>query len=282
MRRLVKDLIGKSIEPLSRTSAGRYAFDRVADTVRGQKAVVVHGPHELVFSAPNALNRYRVQTFATKEPDTLAWIDSLPRDCVLWDIGANIGLYSVYAAKARNCEVYAFEPSVYNLELLAGNVHLNGVHNRVTIVPVALTAASGIDTFRMSNIEPGGALSSFGATFDQTGQPLRNVLEYRMPGMAAPDAIAHLRIPAPEHLKIDVDGIEHLILRGFGPSLRGVKSVLVEISDAFEEQSAEASRLLSDAGLTRTQKTFLGAVNQFNQLWVRAGAAPLGRGSTFR
>ncbi|HUR91673.1 MAG TPA: FkbM family methyltransferase [Gemmatimonadaceae bacterium] len=272
LKRLVKTGIARAVGAVSETATGKYAFQRIASSVRGAKTAVTYRSHRMQFLTPNELNKYRADSFATKEPDTLAWIDTLPPGCVLWDIGANIGLYSVYAAKARNCEVYAFEPSVYNLELLAGNLHLNGVHDRVTIVPIALSAKSGIDTFRMSNVEPGGALSSFGATFDQTGQPLRKVLEYRLPGMTARDAIAHLGIPAPEHLKIDVDGIEHFILRGCGPVLHGVTSVLIEISDAFEEQAAEASRLLSEAGLTMSQKIYLGAVNQFNQLWVRAGA----------
>ena len=274
IRSLLKGAVAATVARASATSVGRFAIDRAAESLRSRRVPVTHGAHAMQFLAPNALNLYRAQTFASKEPDTLRWIEGLPQGSVLWDIGANIGLYSVYAAKASGCEVYAFEPSVYNLELLAGNIHINGVHERVTIVPIALAATSGVDAFRMSNVEPGGALSSFGATFDQTGQPLRNVLEYRMPGMTAPDVIAHLGIPAPDHLKIDVDGIEHLILRGCGPVLRAAQSVLIEISDAFEEQSAEASRHLSEAGLTMTQKTFLGAVSQFNQLWVRAGAGP--------
>lgn len=268
-RAVLKRIVGASVARASGTRVGRFAIDRAADSLRSRRASVTHGEHVLHFLTPNPLNQYRAQSFASKEPDTLRWIEGLPADSVLWDVGANVGLYSVYAAKARNCEVYAFEPSMYNLELLAGNIYMNGVQDRVTIVPLALSDSSGIDTFRMSNVEVGGALSSFGATFDQTGKPLRNVLEYRMPGMTAPDVVAHLRIPAPEHLKVDVDGIEHLILRGCGPVLRGVQSVLIEISDAFEEQSAEASRLLSEAGLTMTQKTYLGAADQYNQLWER-------------
>jgi len=52
-----------------------------------------------------------------KEPDTLMWIDKIPEHSVFWDVGANVGLYSCYAAKARNCIVFAFEPSVFNLRV---------------------------------------------------------------------------------------------------------------------------------------------------------------------
>jgi FkbM family methyltransferase len=57
----------------------------------------------------------------------------MPRGSVLWDIGANVGLYSCYAVKARDCRVFAFEPSVFNLELLARNIFLNGIADQATM-----------------------------------------------------------------------------------------------------------------------------------------------------
>jgi hypothetical protein len=61
---------------------------------------------------PNSLCEWRAKTFSTKEPETLEWIDSIQKDSILWDVRANIGLYSIYAAKRQNCSVWAFEPSV--------------------------------------------------------------------------------------------------------------------------------------------------------------------------
>ena len=43
--------------------------------------------------------RYRASTFESKEPETLAWIDGFKKNDSLLDIGANIGMYSLYAAK---------------------------------------------------------------------------------------------------------------------------------------------------------------------------------------
>ena len=54
---------------------------------------------KLFFYTPNNLVKWRVKTFFTKEPDTLKWIDNFKEDEIFWDIGANIGLYSLYAAK---------------------------------------------------------------------------------------------------------------------------------------------------------------------------------------
>ena len=109
-----------------------------------------------MFVVPNVINHYRIDTFSTKEPETLEWIDKIPQGSVLWDIGSNIGLYSCYAAKARGCRVFAFEPSVFNLELLARNIFLNGLTDQVTIVPLPLSDALSFSTLNMSSTEWGG------------------------------------------------------------------------------------------------------------------------------
>jgi len=96
------------------------------------------------------------KVFATKEPETLEWIDRIPEKSVLWDIGANVGLYSCYAAKARGCRVFAFEPSVFNLEILARNIFLNQLTDQITIVPGEFASADA----NTSDNAPLGAISS--------------------------------------------------------------------------------------------------------------------------
>ena len=114
----------------------------------------------LKFAVPNALCRYWAKTFSTKEPETLEWIDKIPKEKVLWDIGTNIGLYSIYAAK-KGLYVYSFEPSVFNLELLARNIFLNQVVDKITIIPLPLTGQLVESNLKMTTTEWGGALSTF-------------------------------------------------------------------------------------------------------------------------
>jgi hypothetical protein len=73
---------------------------------------VRHEEHVFKFVTPNNLNLYRAKTFSTKEPETLEWIDQMDDGSCMWDIGANVGLYTIYAAKHRRCEVIAYEPSL--------------------------------------------------------------------------------------------------------------------------------------------------------------------------
>ena len=138
------------------TRVGQYLFKQILNTAMEEVCEVLHDGLVLRFAAPNSLCDWRASTFSTKEPETLEWIDSIPKDSILWDVGANIGLYSVYAAKKRNCRVWAFEPSVFNLELLARNIFANGLTNQVCIVPVALSDRLGSNQMHMTTTEWGG------------------------------------------------------------------------------------------------------------------------------
>jgi FkbM family methyltransferase len=276
MKALAKRLIGTTASVLSRTPAGRYLYEVMIDSAMGQQRIVRHGELQMKFAVPNRLNHYRVTTFATKEPETLTWIEGIPPGSILWDVGANIGLYSVFAAKARDCRVYAFEPSVFNLELLARNVFANSVQDRVTLVPLALSDSVTASTFRLTTTAWGGALSTFSQRFDHHGAMLRETFEYRTIGVSMSDAVSLLGIPAPSFLKIDVDGLEHFILRGGRSVLESVESVLIEINDHFSAQSEESVRCLTEAGLVLRRKCDIGSEGLYNQWWTRSRPHGLG------
>jgi FkbM family methyltransferase len=133
---------------------------------------------------------------------------------VALDIGANVGLYSCYAAKSRRCFVYSFEPSVFNLELLARNIYLNNLVDRITIVPLSLSNILKQSTFNMTSTEWGGALSTFGENFGDDGNEIVKVFDFCSIGIPMDNVVSSLNIPLPSFIKMDVDGLEHLILSG--------------------------------------------------------------------
>ena len=104
---------------------GRLVNEVIIDDVMNRVQEVEHRGLQMRFVVPNTLNRFRVETFSTKEPETLEWLDRLPEACTLWDVVSNVGLHSIYAAKKKIFLVIAFKPSVFNLELLARNLFLN-------------------------------------------------------------------------------------------------------------------------------------------------------------
>lgn len=273
LKRAIRGLLGVARS----TRAGRYFFQQALDTSMSEVSEVLHDGTCFTLAAPNALCNWRAKTFATKEPETLEWIDAIPEGSVLWDVGANVGLYSVYAAKRKKCRVWAFEPSVFNLELLARNVHLNELVPLVCIVPFAMSNAIGSNRLKMTTTEWGGALSTFGENYGWDGQVIKDVFEFQTMGMPMDAARDLLGIPQPDFIKIDVDGIEHLILSGGQSVLRGVNEVLIEVNDDFREQAEGCELLLRSAGLVLKSKlhsemidnSTAGFQNTYNQIWTR-------------
>lgn len=241
IKKLAKSALDKNIIWLSNTRPGKYAMEKINASISQRTQQVIHRDVTLQFVVPNSLNQFRVDTFSTKEPETLAWIDSMPKGGGLWDIGANVGLYSCYAAKARDYRVFSFEPSVFNLELLSRNVYQNDLVHQVTIVPLPLTDNLAINTLHLTTTDRGGALSTFGQSYGHDGKTMDKVFEFSTVGISMLDAMYKLDIQKPDSIKMDVDGIEHLILEGGDEILRDVRGVLIEINDAFTEQSTEAA-----------------------------------------
>ena len=90
------------------------------------------------------------------------------------------------------------------------------------------------------------------------------------------EAVAKLHLPYPDYVKMDVDGIEHLILRGGEDVLRHVKGIAIEINEAFANQAQESRQLLQAAGLRFMSKAHSEMIEvnpqfryTFNQVWSR-------------
>lgn len=267
---LTKSIIISFAKSLKSNKLGRYFLEQVLNSAMNQFAQVDHKGFNLKFTTPNGLNQYRIDTFSTKEPETLDWIDKIPVGSVMWDIGANVGLYSCYAAKARQCKVFAFEPSIFNMELLTRNIYLNKVTDLVTIVPLALNDETKTAKFIMTSTEWGGAVSTFGQTYTQDGSELAKVFEFNTVGMSMDEVVSKLNIPQPDYIKMDVDGIEHLILKGGRQVLKNVKGVIVEINEDFEKQKTDSSLFLLEAGLKLIDKKHAEMFSQsvcYNQIW---------------
>jgi FkbM family methyltransferase len=251
------------------TTLGRHVLNLAARVSTDLVIEVRHGSHRIRLAGGGWRVDARVRTFSTKEPETLRWLEDLTVNDVLWDVGANIGLYSIYAAIARGVRVVAFEPSPFNLESLARNVALNHLQDRISVVPVGLSSTSGLALLRMSSIERGEGHNTLGETYGQSGRPIQDPTTFPTVGLTADDAVSSLRLPAPTHLKLDVDGIEGLILKGAPAVLAGVRSVLVERPD-FDEGSRLVTRMLTEAGLSLTPFDRTGR-ERANEQWDRRG-----------
>jgi len=126
----------------------------------------------------------------------------------VFDIGANFGLYAVVAARTVGAEgkVFAFEPASVR-EVLADHVRLNGVGDRVEVVPMVVTDEPGEAEFW----EPEDArLASLSRAAAERNQAPTAHTERA----TSVDAFCESRKVMPDVLKIDVEGAEASVLRG--------------------------------------------------------------------
>lgn len=210
------------------------------------------------FVTPNSLTLYRAKTFFTKEKETLEWIDGFKKNSIFLDIGANVGLYSIYASKTKNCKVYSVEPSPLNLKALSRNIYLNSLSNSIFILPFALSdTKNSFSKFIETSISDGGALNSFGVDYDFRGNKILNKrTEFFTYGTTIDDFFEdHLKNNFPNYIKIDVDGIEHLIIEGGSNIIKKhVSEILVEVTESFESQKLKIIKSLNEIGFEMVWK----------------------------
>jgi FkbM family methyltransferase len=194
----------------------------------------------------------RVRSCA-KEPETIEWIEkSFKSGDVFYDIGANVGVYSLVAAKANSggVLVYAFEPAFINYSQLCQNIYLNGSADSIVPLPIALSDETSIESLNYQNLIPGGALHALGQPTDYKGDVFAPVFKQKTLGYKLDDFVRLFGIKPPNHIKIDVDGIEAAILRGAEEIFRSssIRSVLVEVEEGRSE-TTEVVEFLKSNGL---------------------------------
>jgi len=206
---------------------------------------------EIKFFVPNQLLEWRVDTYFSKEPETLEWIDSFQEkeNLIFWDIGANIGLYSIYnSLKHPKSTTIAFEPSSSNLRVLTRNISINNLEKNIKVVSIPLTNKENIfQEMNEGQFVEGGALNSFGEKFDFEGKEFKPTMKYNLLGTTINYFLENSILYIPDYIKIDVDGIEHLILEGGNKFLndKKVKSLSIEINENFKEQYDKVLNLMN-------------------------------------
>ena len=217
--------------------------------------------NKITFFVPNQITNWRVDTFFSKEPETLEWIDGFEKkeNLIFWDIGANVGLYSIYnALKNINSTTISFEPSSSNLRVLTRNISINNLENNIKVVPIPLTNKENIfQIMREGHFVEGGALNTFGEKFDFQGKEFEPKMKYSLLGTTINNLIENKILEVPDYIKIDVDGIEHLILEGGNKILKNkkIKSLSIELNKNFKEQYDKVFNIMKE--------------NEFNYLYKK-------------
>ena len=210
----------------------------------------------LHFFCPGRLPVFRAETLLTKEPETIEWVDGFEENSIFWDIGANVGVYSLYVGLKKGVEVMAFEPATPNLYVLNRNIEINQLEKKVLALGIAFNDVTRLDQFYMSNTEIGSALHSFSQATDWQGKPFLPSFTQGVIGFAIDDFIRDFGPKFPTYIKIDVDGIENKIVEGGRKTISDprLKSMLVELDENQPEITRNVIAIIEQAGLKLSAK----------------------------
>jgi FkbM family methyltransferase len=226
----------------------------------------------LKFYTPNSRCKGRVVTFSVKEPETLAWIDRQKTKGVFFDVGSNIGLYSIYYAKSKGGKTYAFEPSVYNILQLAKNINLNNLKENILLIKNPLSETNQISKLTFNKLDQGGSEVFFGQkiakSLIETKYNMKHEFSYNSLGLSIDYLVGSKMIEIPDCIKMDVDGTEELIIEGAKNTLSNhkVKSLLIEVNNILNNSTDNVEKTLKELGFIKSN--FKNPKNK-NQIWDR-------------
>jgi FkbM family methyltransferase len=200
-------------------------------------AALEHQGRKLVYLIPNSMCLMRAETLFTKEPSTIGWLDSIPTGAVYLDVGANVGMYVVYAGVIRQARVFAFEPEAQNYALLQRNIQANRLGTLAIAWCAALSDTEAFDRIHLSQFLTGGSCHSFGEALDPYLKERKPAFVQGCYATTIDKLVQTGVMPVPHYIKIDVDGFEHKVIKGAADTLQdpAVASLLIEINPALPE-----------------------------------------------
>jgi FkbM family methyltransferase len=193
---------------------------------------IAHQGTRVVFATPTVFTKWRVDSLFEKEPITIQWISEFSPADILVDIGANVGMYSLWASKTRGVRVFAFEPEAQNYALLNRNIALNNLGGQIKAYCLALSDEAGYSELHLSSLRVGGSCHSLGERVDFKHEPMTPAFSQGCIAARLDDLVAQGVVPAPVHIKIDVDGFEPKVIAGARRVIGDprVRSLLIEIN----------------------------------------------------
>jgi FkbM family methyltransferase len=169
----------------------------------------------------HCLKRY--STILTKEKKTITWLNRMKSNDILWDIGANVGIYSLYAAIIKRVKVISFEPMSNSYNVLLKNININNLSEKIYTYPIALGDKNRIGFSIYNSNHAASARHLIINSLKKLKRKFESII------ILKPNFFKE--IPQPSHIKIDTDGNEIKILKELKTILksRKTKEICIEI-----------------------------------------------------
>ena len=231
MKSIIKIFTKALLQFLSDITNGKlssFALDQFIPVYR-----LVHNKKHLFFFTPNHITYWRAKTLLSKEPETISWLDEYVKPGeVLYDIGANVGCYSLYAAIFREARVFSFEPAYMNYYILCKNINFNHATTKITPYMIAFSDKSSLTSIAIPNNVDGAACTTINPCLKNHNDFNHGLVSYTLDDFAYTQGVLF-----PDHIKIDVDGVESKIIEGGLKTLQDpkLKTVQIEINEKLDD-----------------------------------------------
>jgi FkbM family methyltransferase len=188
------------------------------------------------------LSAWRSKTFYSKEPETLKWLEFFAvinhNYEILIDVGANIGIYTLYWLHFPNTRAIAIEPFDENIKLLSKNIRMNNFMSRVDIISKPLSSQNTLGWSTINDIRPGGSDYKLSLNNNLNQSNSIKVETLTLDSILGEKKEKYI-------LKIDTDGTDFDILKGAELALKDGKIVSILIESSEEDQGFIESYLKS-------------------------------------
>jgi len=201
---------------------------------------------KIKFAISNNITLWRAQSLFNKEPITIEWIRGFKKNSIFFDIGANVGIYTIFAAIISEANVYAFEPESNNFQTLMENVILNNLGEKIYSYPIGISDQTSITSLYLNTFAKGQSHHMIGESLDHNLNKQSSKFKQGIFSTTLEDLITRWKFPAPNYLKIDVDGIEYKIIEKSKMLLKNkeLNSILIEINPNREKDQEIINTLL--------------------------------------
>ena len=219
-------------------------------------------------SCTNWITHFRWFLYKIKEPEVRYFIDEyIDEGNIFFDIGANVGVFSIYAAKRFNdIQLFSFEPEVSNLAALKENIIANNISEKIAIYGIGISNSVGLSKLHLQDLTTGSALHT------EDTKKIEHSAEGNHPIVWAEgiytvtlDYFCEELNIVPNAIKIDTDGNESKILMGATNLLKTpmLRSIMIEMP---EEQMTYCHTILLESGFIKKDYPFK---ESRNEIWVK-------------
>jgi FkbM family methyltransferase len=246
-----------------RRSVLRVIAERMSRGVVVKRFLPSDFNHAPLFVTPDAALSFWKLGLAKSDRNLLAIAqEHVKRGDVVWDVGANIGLFSMAAAQLAGPSgfVLAIEPDIWLASLIGRSAQLRqNRHLNLRVLAAAVSESVGVATLviavrgRASN-----ALEIPGPRSQAGGIRMRQLT----PTVSLDSLIESQR--SPRILKIDVEGAEVMVLRGARRLLAEIRPIVY--CEVGEENAEQVTELLTSTGY----KLFDGDVPRQERLEIKS------------